>query len=330
MINKLGYLKPQSMQACTSLGQIESERSHAQRQSRCAQFIQYAIDAEDGTERLNKANWCGLKTCPVCTWLRSSKLRIRLFNGMPRLLADYPSAKFLLLTVTIKNCHFSELRSQVRFMQESWNRMRNNSVFPALGFLKSLEISRPKDYFYHGQHIGRLGISMAIRWYERLKHLDSWNPDQWRSHACEEIHPHFHCLLMVPATYSKDSNDYLDHIQWRNLWRLSARLNYDPIVDIRTVKRLNGGILEASKYCLKTSDMTDVFGCLSMRQLHGLKLTSVGGVFADYFSQKAVDAIAQTGKLGNEHWQQGAPCHYQWVSDHYSMVRLANLQWEAG
>jgi plasmid rolling circle replication initiator protein Rep len=329
MIHKLAYLKPQSLQACQSLQQIESERSHALRQSRCAQFIQYAINPENGTEHLNRANWCGLKTCPVCTWLRSSKLRIRIFKGMPQLLADYPMAKFLLLTLTVKNCHFSQLRLQVRSMEQSWNRFHRSTVFPGMGFLKSLEITRPRDYFYYGRYIGRLGLSKAHQWYEQLQQLDSCNPQQWRSHPCEEVHPHLHCLLVVPDSYRKGHDSYLNHIQWRNLWRLSAHLDYDPIVDIRTVKRLNGGILEASKYCLKTNDMVDVIGCLTMRQLHGIRLTSIGGIFNQYFSQKAVDAIAQTGKLGNEHWQQGAPCHYQWVDDHYSMVRLANLQWQA-
>lgn len=210
MIHKLAYLKPQSLQACVALGQIESERSHAERQSRCAQLLQYAIDPYDGTEHLNRANWCGLKTCPVCTWLRSSKLRIRLFNGMPQLLADYPRAKFLLLTLTVRNCHFGHLRSQVLLMQQAWNRMKSNSVFPAMGFLKSLEVTRPKDYFYYGQYIGRLGLSKAHEWYERLKELDSWNPNQWRSYPCEEVHPHFHALLMVPEVYRQGSDCYLN------------------------------------------------------------------------------------------------------------------------
>lgn len=75
--------------------------------------------------------------------------------------------------------------------------------------------------------------------------------------------------------------------------------------------------------------MLDVLGCLAMRSLHGMRLTSIGGIFANYFSQRVVDAIAATGELGTEYWQQGAPCHYQWVNDHYSMVKLANLEWEA-
>jgi plasmid rolling circle replication initiator protein Rep len=331
MALKLEYLKNQSLEACESLRQIHSEGMHLMRQQRCAEFLQYAIDPEDWTERLNRANFCHQKTCPVCAYIRTSKLRIRLFNGMPRLRADYPAARFLLLTLTVKNCHYQELRSHIRMMEAGFHRMHCNSAFPAIGFLKSVEVTRPRDYYYYGQYIGRLSGGTVNRWRSHLEKLPSWDYRQWRSFCTEEAHPHFHVLMMVNESYFvRDGDEYLAQKEWQQMWKRSARLDYDPVVDIRVADRLNGSILEVSKYCIKTSDMIDVIGCLAMRQLHGRRLISIGGVFSDYFSQKALDAIAQTGKLGNEHWQQGAPCHYQWVNDHYSLVRLANLEWEAG
>jgi len=330
MTLKLEYLKNQSLEACESLRQIDTERVHAFRQSRCAEFLQYAIDSEDGTERLNRASFCKQKSCPVCTYIRTSKLRIRLFHGMPRMLADFPAARFLFLTLTVKNCHYQVLRSQVRDMEAAWRRMHRCPSFPAIGFLKSIEVTRSKDYYYYGQYVGRLSGYNLNRWRSHLEKLPNWNWRQWRGFYSEECHPHIHALLMVDESYfDRRSDEYLDQKEWRNMWRRSAQLDYDPIIHIESANRINGGILEVSKYCIKTSDMTDVIGCLTVRQLHNLRLFSIGGVFSQYFSQKAVDAIAQTGKLGNEHWQQGAPCHYQWVEDHYSMVRLANLQWEA-
>lgn len=331
MALKLEYLKNQSLQAVESLREIDTEASHAFRQSRCAEFLQYAIDPEDWTERLNRANFCKQKSCAVCMYIKTSKLRIRLFHGMPRLLVDYPTAGFALLTLTVKNCHFQVLRSQVRSMESAWRRMYRGVNFPAVGFLKGLEVTRPRDYYYYGQHVGRLSGYNVNRWREHLEKLPSWDWRQWRSYPTEEVHPHFHVLIMMPRTYFvREGDEFLNQREWQQMWKDAARLDYDPIVDIREVYRLNGGVLEVSKYCLKTSDMIDVIGCLTIRQLHNLRLFSIGGVFGDYFSQRAVDAIAQTGKLGNEHWQQGAPCHYQWVDDHYSMVRLANLEWEAG
>lgn len=331
MALRLEYLKNQSLESCESLRQIDTERVHAFRQSRCAEFLQFAIDSDDGTERLNRANFCKQKSCPICMYIKTSKLRIRLFHGMPRLLADYPDTGFALLTLTVKNCHFKELRLQVRCMESAWRRMYRGADFLALGFLKGLEVTRARAYYYYGHYIGKLNRYNAIRWRSHLGNFPSWDWRQWCSYPTEEVHPHFHVLMMMPSSYfDREGDDFFNQREWQLMWKNAAQLDYEPIVDIRQVYRLNGGILEVSKYCLKTSDMTDVIGCLTIRQLHNLRLFSIGGVFANYFSQKAVDAIAATGKLGNEHWQQGAPCHYQWVNDHYSMVRLANLQWEAG
>lgn len=324
---KLNHLKTLSTAACDSLAQIPSEITHAGRQFRCAEFLHYAIEPGILEMSLNRASFCRQRTCPVCTWLNSSKLRLRIFQGLPRLLADYPSCKFLLLTLTVKNCHFKELRAHVRVMEQGWRRLSNLPKFPAIGYLKSLELARPRDCFYHGIYIGRMGQSLIDQWLRHLRSQPNWNPLAWRSHWCEEVHPHFHALLMVPASYFTES-EYMSQVEWRSLWKRSARLDYEPVVDIRAVKEIRNGILETSKYCLKTSDMVDVLGCLTIRQLHGLRLVSIGGAFGDYFSQAAIDAIAATGELGTEQHQQGMPCHYEWNGEKYSLTRLAHLEWE--
>lgn len=326
---KYTSLKYQSLEACASLSHIQSEHHHRLRQLRCGQFIHYAIKPGSLEMHINRANWCGLKTCPICTSVRTAKLRGRLFQGLPRLLADYPTAIFLFLTLTVKNCHFGQLRACVRTMEQGWKRLTNTNIFSAtaIGFLKSLEVTRPRDYYYRGCFVGRYAGYKADRCFEYFQQQPDWDYSRWRSHACEEVHPHFHVLLMVPSSYFTPDN-YLNQQDWQNLWRRSARLDYDPIVDIRAVKKLNNGILEISKYTVKPTDMTDVYGCLTIRQLHGLRRTAIGGVFSDYFSQKAVDAIAQTGRAGTEHWQNGVPCWYEWDGEKYSLTRLANLEWE--
>lgn len=324
---KLTHLKALSLRACESLNQISSEASHVLRQARCAEFLHYAIDPADFSMALNRANFCGRRTCPVCTWLKSTKWRIRLFAGLPRLLTDYPDSRFLLLTLTVRNCHIGQLRSTIRVMEQGWRRLSNLPNFPAIGYLKSLELARPRDCFYYGIYIGRLGHTLIERWIGHLKKQPNWNPLAWRSYWCEEVHPHFHALLMIPSSYFSEG-EYINQAEWRSLWKRSARLDYDPIVDIRAVKELRNGILETSKYCLKTQDMVDVLGCLTIRQLHGLRLISIGGALNDYCSQAALDAIAATGELGTEHWQQGVPCYYEWNGKKYVLTRLAHLEWE--
>jgi plasmid rolling circle replication initiator protein Rep len=324
---KLDHLKEKSLLVCESLSQIPSEITHRERQLRCATFLHYAVEPGTVRLRLNRANFCKQRTCPICNWLKSTKLRVRIFRGLPRLLADYPDCRFLLLTLTIKNCHFKDLRSQVRMMEKGWNRLVNLQRFPAIGYLKTLEVARPRDCFYHGQFVERTGQTKIERWLYHFKKLPNWNPSAWREYPCEDTHPHFHALLMVNSSYSCES-EYIKQAEWRSLWKRAARLDYEPFVDIRTVEALSGAILETTKYCLKPTDMVDVLGCLIVRQLHGLRLTSIGRAFNDYFSQAALDAIAATGELGTEHWQSGLPCWYEWDGEEYALTKLGASEWQ--
>jgi len=319
---KQNYLKTLSLQASSNLHHIDSEVNHAARQSRCAEFFHYAVN-EELMMRLNRSNFCQLRTCPLCCWLKSAKWRIRIFQGLPRLLQNYPGFSFLFLTLTVRNCHFAQLRSHLRTMEQGWSRLSQLDCFPGAGYLKSLEISRPRDCFFAGQFVGRMGTKVSRQW---LTHLEARGFDcsLWSEHPCEEVHPHFHVLMMVSPQYFQVGN-YMDNARWQFLWRRAARLDYNPVVDIREVTDVDSGVFEVSKYCLKSTDMVDTLGCLTVRQLHGLRLLSIGGAFADYFSQAAMDAIAQSGDMDDEYRQLGVPCHYEWDGVKYQLTRLGQL-----
>ncbi len=323
---KLDYLKTLSLQACESLRYIASESVHLQRQSKCADYLRYALDTQTHRMALNKASFCKQRSCPICCWLRSVKWRIRIFQGLPGLLRDYPEYHFIFLTLTVRNCHAFELRTTIKSMQQSWNRLLSLPTFPAIGCLKTVEVTRPRDCFYAGYYLGRFGVKLIKYWITQLKQCGMWNAALWSEYYCEEVHPHFHCLLMVAPDYF-DAAHYIDRASWAALWRRAARLDYDPVVDIRKVQQLDSAIFEVSKYCLKTSDMVDHLGCLIIRQLHGLRLLAPCGVFTDYFSQATIDAIDSTMQLGNEVFQTGVPCWYQWDGDGYALTRLGSQEW---
>jgi hypothetical protein len=168
-----------------------------------------------------------------------------------------------------------DLRSTVNLMVESWKRLTKLKDFPALGYVRSLEITRSR---------------------------------------LNQAHPHFHCLLMVPGSYFK-SRDYLSQVRWTELWQRSMRLDYPPRVDIRSVRSKTGetggitalqaAIVETLKYSVKPSDLvagvrldqaknlipdshvnqseTEWLYELT-RQLHKLRATSVGGILRQFVS----------------------------------------------
>ena len=48
------------------------------------------------------------------------------------------------------------------------------------------------------------------------------------------VHPHFHAMLLVKSTYF--NRDYINQVEWTDMWIKAMRLDYYPQVDIRAVK----------------------------------------------------------------------------------------------
>ena len=79
------------------------------------------------------------------------------------------------------------------------------------------------------------------------------------------VHPHFHAMLLVKSTYF--NRDYINQVEWTDMWIKAMRLDYYPQVDIRVVKpnprktvdenksKLHGAVLETFKYSIKPFDM---------------------------------------------------------------------------
>jgi plasmid rolling circle replication initiator protein Rep len=324
-------LKESSLQICEQLSRIPSESFRAVRQKRCASFLNYAIDPDTWHMNLNWANFCHQRTCPICNYICSCKWRMRLFNGFPRLLDDYPGYGFLFLTLTQKNCHLFEMRSTIREMQKSWHRLAGRAKFPALGYFRTLEVTRPYECFYAGQYLGCLGTKLIKLWQKELISREVWDFRLWKQFPSELVHPHFHILMMVSPNYWRSG--YLDHKDWVSNWRMAARLDYQPWVHIQAVKdeEIKDSVFEISKYCVKVSDMSDRLGVMLMRRLHGFKLLTVGGVFSNYFDQKTLDQIAETGEIGTEERQAGVPLVYEWNDDFskYDLARIGFINFKA-
>ena len=76
------------------------------------------------------------------------------------------------------------------------------------------------------------------------------------THNAEQntYHPHIHVLMMVKSSYF-NKGDYIKQEEWGEMWSQSLKVDYVPMVDIRSVKEsgkgLKGAILETAKYPIK-------------------------------------------------------------------------------
>lgn len=272
----------------------------AQRMSDCSGLLTFswANNNETGETKLKlkSARFCRVRHCPVCQWRRSLMWQARFYQALPDVIEKHPKARFLFLTLTVKNCEIGDLRETLKNMNTAWNRLRLRKEFKGVtGWLRSTEVTRGKD---------------------------------------DSAHPHFHALLMVPSNYF--TKGYVTHGRWAELWGECLKVDYLPNVDIRTVKKrvakdsqidafenytvaeeLNAAISETLKYAVKPDDMTvgnpDWFLELT-RQTHKLRFIATGGALknvlkADEESDKDLVLLGDTEAQNEE---ESTPLHFAW------------------
>jgi plasmid rolling circle replication initiator protein Rep len=235
---------------------------YAERIAGCSPFLDFSfvVDPETGSITLDLANvhFCRVRYCTVCQWRRQLKWRARFFNALPKILGDYPKIRFIFLTLTVKNCPVDELRETLAWMNKSWERLSKRKQFPALGWLKSVEVTRGKD---------------------------------------GTAHPHFHAILAVNESYFKRGYLSKEKwIQlWRESLRAEYDPSIAVKVVKSTTANpeqldteLMKGFCEVLKYSLKPDDLivNQEWLLEITAQLHKTRAVAVGGIFRDYISDK--------------------------------------------
>jgi hypothetical protein len=246
--------------------------------------------------------------------------RAKAFRAMGRIVSDYPGKRYIYLTLTVRDCELSQLGETLTWMNKSWERLTHRKNFPAIGWLRSVEVTKKYDIYYDGKHIGRHGQTWIDKWINSQK--KGFNPSKLKLELSSEVHPHFHVLLMVNSNYFK--NYYISQKEWRRLWQESLRVEYDPSVDIKVVKPIeqkapdtsesegseseleiqpiDEGIATAIRYTLKYSTKPDEFLSTDTsvseldsksqawlleitKQMHKRRSIALGGIFKQYMSE---------------------------------------------
>ncbi len=255
-----------------ALYQKSEFQQYATRIQECSQRLGFAFLAQDSGElklKLQQAKFCRVRHCPVCQWRRVLKWRAKFFTAVPKVMQAYPNDRWIFLTLTVRNCPMHELRDTLGQMNKAWNRLVQRKQFPALGFVRSAEVTRAEN---------------------------------------GDAHPHFHCLLLVSKNYFSGQN-YVTQAQWSELWQKSLRVDYTPIVNVKSVKpsySKTGGItvalLETLKYTVKVDDLLHDAAWLQelTRQLHKTRAVSIGGVLRDFIDDKEPDDLVHLDESESE------------------------------
>lgn len=251
----------------------------------CADFLAFQLTVE-GNLKLRNSQFCRARHCPVCQWRRCLMWKARVHTGLPKVLQLYPDHRWIFLTLTVKNCPVQDLRETVLWMNKSWERMTKRKIFPAKGWVKTLEVTRSTN---------------------------------------AEAHPHFHSLLLVNPSYFA-GRSYVSHANWVKLWRECLRVDYDPSVRVNAIKSNNPAALipEVIKYQTKVSDLVaDADWLLELsEQMHKIRCISTGGTLAEHFKELERDPQDLIGKSDNpEQAASEALLYFGWKReiDRYKM-----------
>lgn len=191
----------------------------------CGSWLKF-VEA-DGKIKLVDARFCKVPNCSMCQWRRSLKWRAKFLSLVPDIQKNYPTHKWVFLTLTIRNCDLDYLRPTLTHLHGSFNRLSMLKRFPMDGLVKSVEVTRAWDCYHKGEFIGRHGTTWITRWEYQNKQVLELKPTT-------EVHPHLHISGLVPASYF--STGYIKHDEWTALWKHCLKVDYNPIVNIKVVK----------------------------------------------------------------------------------------------
>lgn len=237
----------------------------SKRLNNCADVIGFKRGVNNDTGeikyKLHQAWFCKVRTCPTCQWRRSLKNTAKFFAKIPEIKELYPTHKFLFLTLTAKNCNPKDLRTTLADMNKGFKRLSELKAFPAVGYIKSTEITKANN---------------------------------------GDAHPHFHILLMVKSSYFSHGyiNTQTWAEMWQQSLR-SHYLPIVDIRAIKPKNKLDNfsgadlqaAVVETLKYATKPQDsFFDANWLYTItEQLKGLRFLASGGVLKDILKEDLTD-----------------------------------------
>ena len=251
----------------------------------CGTFLEFKKFINDNSMKLNKANFCKVRLCPMCSWRRSLKIYGQVSKVMNEVVNN-EDLEFIFLTLTTRNCEGQHLSDTIDNIFKAFNNMTKRVKYKKAikGHFRALEVTH--------------NLNINSDWFDTY-------------------HPHLHCILVVNKSYFTDTKSYITQEEWATLWKNVLKVDYTPIVDVRRFKDRNGkgiekSIAETAKYTVKSDDyivhddltnevietLTDDAVFILDKALANRRLTAFGGILKEYHKKLNLDD-AEDGDLVN-------------------------------
>lgn len=263
----------------------EEFKSKQYRVRNCGTFLEFKRFINDNSMKLNKANFCKVRLCPMCSWRRSLKIYGQVSKIMNEVVKN-EDLEFIFLTLTTRNCEGQDLSNTIDNIFNAFNKMTKRVKYKKAikGHFRALEVTH------------------------NLNYMSDW---------FDTYHPHLHIILVVNKSYFSDTKIYMSQEEWTTLWKQSLKVDYNPLVHVTKVKDTNNKgiekiIAETAKYTVKSDDyiihddltneviehLTDDAVFILDKALAHRRLTAFGGILKEYHKKLNLDD-AEYGDLVN-------------------------------
>ena len=201
--------------------------NRSEKTDRCADILTF-VRTEEGRLKLYQAWFCRDRLCNMCNWCRSMKFAVQVSELLKTMQDRGIKAKPIFATFTLRNVPGDEISKAISHFSLSFQRIMKYKRCKAycIGTIRTTEITYSAD-------------------------ADTW-------------HVHIHCLIWMTPGYFR--HGYITQKEWRALWAKAARIDYDPWVDVKTVKPrkptendptgMYKAVLEVCKYPIKPDAYT--------------------------------------------------------------------------
>lgn len=209
-------------------------------------------DHIEGEKSVKKWSSCNRRWCPVCAW-RKSRMRYQaVLRNVPKILEAHPGLRFGMWTLTVRNCSPEDLKATVAAMSKAWNRLTLRRTSPIVGYVRSLELTFPRD---------------------------------------GEVHPHFHVLVARDRFGRFPAHEDLRGI-WRECLGVDYDPIVEchmvgHAVEERGPRSLLRSLAQVLKYSVKPMDRLAVapWAIPAIAGLKGVRFVSTSGVLKDVFAE---------------------------------------------
>lgn len=269
--------------------------------SACASALMLEL-LDDGATRPRPFSSCRRRWCPICEWRKSMKRYGLMRERLPALVEANQPLVFLMLTVTIRNVQLDLLPKAVDDMLKAFRRLTRRKEWPAVGFVRSLEVTYPRP----GEAHPHIHVMLAVRpsYFKRGYISKARWAELWKESMALDYDP----VVDIRSAKSKDEYDLPKSM---------------PL----EVRQAVSCALEVVKYATKPADVVkamergELAGIIeTMAALKRKRMVECGGIMRGLFGpedrDEAQDDEPESTRSGPVfHWRAGEKVYRRFAGE---------------